>query len=76
LGVPVPEVAGGVAILLTPTRYAVHPVRCDRVVHDYFLHLLDVAQYVMEIAPAVVGAPMVAPAGSVDPTDPFQGIPR
>src|SRR5436189_4015461 len=34
LGVPVPNVDGGVALLLTPTRFALHPVKCDEQVYE------------------------------------------
>jgi hypothetical protein len=80
LAVPVPEVDGGVAILLTPTRYAVHPVNCDAEVFDCFLHLLDVARFPLELASHVVKAPLMPPPAFTpapdDADDPFAGLPK
>lgn len=79
MGVPVPEVDGGVAILLTPTRYAVHPVRCDEEVHESFLHIVDAAHFAFDMADRVVGAPMIPPHVNprvADDRDPFDGLPR
>jgi hypothetical protein len=74
LAVPVPEVDGGVGILLTPTRYAVHPVACDKAMHDVFLHLVDVAAHQFGRADSVVGRPMLPPYPMAE-TDPFAGLP-
>lgn len=77
MAVPVPVVDGGVALLLTPTRYALHPIRCDESVFESFLHLVDVAHHQFEVAPHVVGTPLV-PASAWAPApddDPFAGLP-
>ena len=82
LAVPVPQVDAGVAVLLTPTRFAVHPVRCDTSVHDAFLHLVDVAHHVLDVGPDVVLPPLIPPHPfDPDPTgngdgDPFTGLPK
>jgi hypothetical protein len=77
MGVAVPEVDGGVAILLTPTRYAVHPVKCDEDVHESFLHIVDAAHFQFDVASSVVGAPMLPPHPmQVDESDPFAGLPK
>lgn len=75
LGVPVPAVEGGVVIYITPERYDVYPVRCDARVFDSFLYVMEVARFVREIGPRVVGNPMVAPHPVVDLRDPFRGLP-
>jgi hypothetical protein len=77
LGVPVPEVDGGVAILLTPTRYAVHPVECGPDMHDVFGHLCDVAGgFALRPATDFVRNPLIAPHAFDAPTDPFEGLER
>lgn len=79
MGVPVPEVDGGVALLLTPTRYALHPIKCDEQVHETFLSTIDVAKFAFDEAGSIVGAPMI-PAHATPPVpddaDPFAGLPR
>lgn len=77
LGVPVPEVDDGVAILLTPTRYAVHPVECGPEVHELFLHVVDAAHFTFEVGPHVVKPPMIPPPRPADhdDADPFEGLP-
>lgn len=79
LGEPVPEVDGGAVIYLTPTRYAVHPVRCDDEIFELFLHLVDVARFSFDIAKRVIGNPMIPPGGlepAGDQGDPFAGLPE
>lgn len=76
MGAPVPEVDDGVAILLTPTRYAVHPVRCDDEVHESFLHIVDAAHFAFDMAGGIVGPPMIPPRPRAsDDSDPFEGLP-
>jgi hypothetical protein len=75
LGVPVPEVDGAVALLLTPTRYALHPVKADDEVFELFLHVIDAAHFAFEVGPNVVKPPMIPPAREDDGTDPFKGLP-
>lgn len=74
---PVPDVEGGVVIYLTPTRYAVHPIRCDEAVHEAFLYVIEAARWVNETSKHVIGHPMTPPHPMpVDTSDPFQGLPR
>lgn len=78
LGQPVPEVDGGIAIFLTPTRYAVHPVKCDEEIFELFLHLVDVARFAFDVSKRVIGAPMIPPTALTavpDQGDPFAGLP-
>lgn len=77
LAVPVPAVDGGVALLLTPTRYALHPIKCDETVFESFLHLVDVAHHQFEVAQHVVGAPLIPPSAWTPDAgdDPFAGLP-
>lgn len=79
MGVPVPEVDGGVALLLTPTRFALHPVKCDEQVYERFLSAIDVARFAFDEAGSIVGSPMI-PTHAVprvaDDRDPFDGLPR
>lgn len=79
MGVPIPKVDGGVAILLTPTRYAVHPVSCGRDVFESFLSVIDAAHFAFDMAGGIVGAPMIpthAKPRVADDRDPFDGLPR
>jgi hypothetical protein len=77
MGVPIPKVDGGVAILLTPTRYAVHPVKCGDDVFESFLHVVDAAHFQFDVANSIVGPPMLPPHPmQVDESDPFAGLPR
>jgi hypothetical protein len=61
LAVPVPEVVGGMAVLITPTRYAVHPVRCDDEIFEVFLHVVECARFQFELADHVVGNALIPP---------------
>lgn len=56
--VPVPEVDGGICIHVTPEHCTVHPVRCDEVVFEHFLFVLECARWTHDIAPAVIGEPL------------------
>lgn len=77
LGVPVPEVDGGVVVYLTPEHYAVHPIRCDESVYEQFLYVIEAARFAFETAKTVIGAPMIPPAAfaPTDAGDPFAGLP-
>jgi hypothetical protein len=78
LGVPVPEVAHGLVVYLTPTRFALHPVRCDESIFEHFLHTIDAARFVLDIGKSVIGNPLIPPAAfheATDLGDPFDGIP-
>lgn len=75
--VPVPEVDGGIAIHVSPHRYAVHPIRCDKSVHDQFLYVQEAARWSFETSKHVVGNPMMPPYPRPLPdADPFEGIPQ
>ena len=76
LGVPVPAVDGGVAILLSPERYAVHNVACGPTAFEAFLDVRHVARWVYNLSSGVVGAERVPPAPAAAPADdPFAGLP-
>jgi hypothetical protein len=75
--VPVPEVEGGVVILVTPDRYAVHPARCGDREFEAFLYCLEVARWMFNEASSVIGDEMVPPHELPEPAgDPFAGLPR
>jgi hypothetical protein len=76
LAVPVPSVDHGLAILLTPTRFAVHPVRCDEDIFELFLHCIDAARFVLDVGRTIVGNALIPPTAFHDATDdPFAGLP-
>lgn len=75
MGVPVPEVDGGLVIYLTPDRYAVHAVKCDERVFEKFLFVVEAAQWVYQGSKGAVGPPMVPPYPIADDGDPFRGLP-
>lgn len=60
-GVPVPEVKGGAVIHITPEHCNIHPVRCDPVVFEAFLDIVEVARWQFELSHKVVGRPMTRP---------------
>lgn len=61
LAVPVPEVDGGAVVHITPEHCELFPVRCDTVVFERFLHVIECARWKFEMENAVVGAPLTAP---------------
>jgi hypothetical protein len=61
LAQPVPAVDGGLVIHITPEHCRAHPVRCDQAVFDAFLYVLEAARWSFEMAPTVIGDPLVAP---------------
>jgi hypothetical protein len=74
--VPVPPVDGGVVILVTPDRYAVHPARCGDREWEAFLYCLEMARWMFNEASSVIGDEMVAPYELPEPAgDPFAGLP-
>lgn len=75
LGVPLPQVAGGVAILLSPDRYAVHNVNCGPSVYEAFLDVRHVARWQHNLANSAVGGERVPPAAPPE-GDPFAGLPQ
>lgn len=77
LAQPVPETEGGVAVLITPTRYAVHPVRCDEEIFEVFCHVIEAAHFAFELSPNVVGGALIPPHAFDAPEsiDPFKGLP-
>ena len=76
MAVPVPEVDHGLVIYLTPTRYALHPVRCDEEIFDSFLAVIDAARFVLDIGKSVIGQPLIPPRALHDSTDPFASLPN
>jgi hypothetical protein len=71
----VPPVEGGIAVYVTPDRFAVHPVRCDARQFDAFLFVLEAARWQFNEATHVVGNPMLAPHPiAADTDDPFVGL--
>lgn len=75
MALPVPEVDGGVAVYVTPERFAVHPVRCDVRQHEAFLFVLEAARWSFNEAAYVVGNPMNPPHPQAESDeDPFEGL--
>lgn len=62
MAVPVPDVAGGLVIHLTPDHCEAFPVRCDTRVHEAFLFVLEAARWQFDLSRDVIGTPLV-PAG-------------
>lgn len=56
--VPVPEVDGGLGIMITPEHCTAYPVRCDADVYERFLYVLEAARFSIELAPTIVGNPL------------------
>lgn len=74
--IPVPERDGGIAIHISPDRYAVHPVRCDDdIFSDAFLYVLECARWQFETSKGVIGNRMMPPH-PIPTDDPFAGLPR
>lgn len=63
-GVPVPEVAGGIGIKVTPEHCTAYPVKCDTEVFDAFLYMLETARWSFDLSQRVLGEPLVAPGGA------------
>ena len=62
-GVPVPEVAGGIGIKVTPEHCTAYPVKCDTEVFDALLYILETARWSFDLSQRVLGEPLVAPGG-------------
>ena len=74
--VPVPEVEGGVVILVTPDRVGVYPARCGDREFEAFLYTVEVARWMFNEASSVIGDEMVPPHELPEPAgDPFAGLP-
>lgn len=59
--VPVPEVVAGLVVKITPDHLGVYPLRCDKRQHDAFLFCQEVARWLYNEAPHVVGNLMDVP---------------
>jgi|SRR5579863_10031842 len=53
--VPVPEVDGGIVILVTPEVTHAYVMRCDEEIHEAFLYLIEAARWQFEVSKTVVG---------------------
>jgi hypothetical protein len=74
LGVPVPEVDMGLVLMLFPDRYALHPVRVDAEIFEFFLHTVECARWVNDVSKTVFGPALIPPKAFVaDQGDPFEG---
>lgn len=51
----VPEVAGGIAVHVTPEHCDAYVMRCDETIYECFLFLLEAAKWQFEISKTVVG---------------------
>lgn len=76
MGVPVPTVEGGLAIFLSPHRFAVHPVKCDESIFEAFLYTMECARWSFQTSKTVIGAPLIPPIPfPANGDDPFRGLP-
>lgn len=64
MGVPVPEVEGGVCIHVTPGSCEAYAIRCGADVHRAFLYVLEAARWQFDESKTAVGDPLVFPGGS------------
>ena len=58
MAVPVPEVDGGLCILITPEACEAYPVQCGPDIHQEFLYVQEAFRWVTEISGGVIGAPL------------------
>ena len=59
---PMPEVAGALALAVSPYDYQLVPVRVDEAIFNYFLTACDMARWTLEEESRVLGAPIAPPA--------------
>ena len=59
---PMPEVEGAVCLAVSPTDYTLTPVRTDEDVWHWFLHVREVARWVVDGSQTVLGPPIRPPA--------------
>jgi ATP-dependent exoDNAse (exonuclease V) beta subunit len=62
--VPVPQVDGGLVIQLTPDHCEAWPVRCDTVIHEAFLYVLEAARWQFETSRDVIATTPLIPGGA------------
>lgn len=55
LGVPVPEVDGGLCIHVSPDHCTAYPVRCDQEIYESFLYLIEAFRFTNEVSKTVIG---------------------
>jgi hypothetical protein len=56
---PLPEIAGGLVIRVSPERARVHPVSCGLDVHTYFAHVIEVARWSLGDSKRAILPPLV-----------------
>jgi|GEM_PF-1529947 len=61
MAVPVPEVDGGLAFMVTPESCEAHPIRCDEQVFRYFLHALECFRWVQHDSKEAMAPPLEVP---------------
>src|SRR5690606_41265586 len=61
MAVPVPDVAGGLAFMVTPESGEAHPIRCDEQVFRYFLHALECFRWVQHDSKEAMAPPLEVP---------------
>ncbi len=59
LAQPMPEVAGGLVIHITPERCGAYPIRCGENEWTYFLNCVEVARWIHEDSKTAMGRPLV-----------------
>jgi hypothetical protein len=60
--VKMPEVDGGLCIILTPQSCESYTMRCDQLVFDFFLYCFESWRWLEEVSKRVVGEALVFPA--------------
>lgn len=58
LAQPIPDVDGGLVLHVTPESCIAYPVRCDDVVHRYFLYAIEAYRWTTVMEPEVLGQPL------------------
>lgn len=56
--IPVPEVAGGVVIHITPERCEAYPIRCGDLEWSYFLNCVELARWIHDDSKSAMGQPL------------------
>ena len=59
IGEPMPQVDGGLCIILTPASCEAYPMRCDQEIFDFFLYTFEAWRWNEDVSKRVVGDPLV-----------------
>jgi hypothetical protein len=56
-----PQVDGGLCIILTPQSCEAYPVKCDQEVFDFFLYTFEAWRWLEDVSKRVVGDALIEP---------------